>query len=153
MPNSTPFRAIVETRWVVEPGMAALAAERASAADLDALRGCLDAMRAQLNEAARFQEENRRFHDLLAFASGNPVLRFLLPALHWISDGAAVEYSPAERRRVLRAMRQILAAVAARDRTAAYESMQRFFAMSLAYLDRTYPDAMARPVAWSDSEL
>jgi DNA-binding FadR family transcriptional regulator len=147
------FRAIIETRWVVEPGMAALAAERASAADLDALRGCLDAMRAQLGEAERFQEENRRFHDLLAFASGNPVLRFLLPALHWISDGAPVEYSPAERRRVLRAMRQILAAVEARDRTAAYESMQRFFAMSLEYLDRTYPDVMARPVAWSDSDL
>jgi DNA-binding FadR family transcriptional regulator len=147
------FRAIVETRWVVEPGMAALAAERASAADLDALRGCLDAMRAQLGETARFQEENRRFHDLLAFASGNPVLRFLLPALHWISDGAPVEYSPAERRRILRAMRQILAAVEGRDRTAAYESMQRFFAMSLAYLDRTYPDVLARPVAWSDSDL
>jgi GntR family transcriptional regulator, transcriptional repressor for pyruvate dehydrogenase complex len=147
------FRAIVETRWVVEPAMAALAAERASAADLEALRACLDAMRAQLGDAPRFQEENRRFHDLLAFASGNPVLRFLLPALHWISDGARVEYSPTERRRILRAMRQILAAIEARDRRAAYDSMQRFFAASLAYLEGTYPDAMSRPVAWSDSDL
>ena len=110
------FRAIIETRWVVEPGIAALAAERATAADLAALRACLGAMRAQLADGARFQEENRRFHDLLAFASGNPVFRFLLPALHWISDGAGVEYSPAERRRIVRAMRQILAAIEARDR-------------------------------------
>ena len=144
------FRAIVETRWVVEPAMAALAAERATAQDLDRLRACLEAMRTHLGDAARFQEENRRFHDLLAFASGNPVLRFLLPALHWISDGAPVEYSEADRRRILRAMRDILAAVESRDRTAAYESMQRFFEMSLAYLERSYPDVMSRPVAWSD---
>jgi DNA-binding FadR family transcriptional regulator len=147
------FRAIVETRWVVEPGIAALAAERATGEDLAALRACLATMRAHLAQGARFQEENRRFHDLIAFASGNPVFRYLLPALHWISDGAAVEYSPAERRRIVRANRQILAAVEAGDATAAYGSMQRFFAMSLAYLDRTYPDVMARPVAWSDSEL
>jgi DNA-binding FadR family transcriptional regulator len=138
---------------VVEPGIAALAAERATAEDLAALRACLAAMRAQLGNGARCQEENRRFHDLIAFASGNPVFRYLLPALHWISDGAGVRYSPAERRRILRANRQILAAIEARDATAAYGSMQRFFAMSLAYLDRTYPDLMARPVAWSDSDL
>jgi DNA-binding FadR family transcriptional regulator len=147
------FRAIVETRWVVEPGMAALAAERAGAADLAALRACLEEMRAQLDDAGRFREEHRRFHDLLAFASGNPVLRFLLPALHWISDGAPVDYSPSERRRILRAMRQIFAAVEARDRGAASDSMQRFFAMSLTYLDRTYPDVMSRRVVWSDSDL
>ena len=147
------FRAIIETRWVIEPGIAALAAERASTADLAALRAGFDAMRAQLGNAARFQDENRRFHDLIAFASGNPVFRFLLPALHWISDGAGVEYSPSERRRILRAMRRILTAIEARDGTAAYTSMQRFFAMSLAYLDRAHPDVMARPVAWSESEL
>jgi GntR family transcriptional regulator, transcriptional repressor for pyruvate dehydrogenase complex len=147
------FRAIVETRWVVEPGMAALAAERASAADLAALRACMAAMRVHLRDAPRFQEENRRFHDLLAVASGNPVFRFLLPALHWISDGAGLAYSAVERRRVLRAMRAILAAIEARDAAAAYATTQRFFAMSLAYLDRTYPERMAQPVTWSDSDL
>jgi DNA-binding FadR family transcriptional regulator len=146
------FRAIVETRWVVEPGMAALAAERASEADLVALRDCLAAMRAELRDAARFQAENRRFHDLLAFASGNPVFRFLLPALHWISAGAGVEYSEAERGRIVRAMRQILTAVEARDGQGAYDAMRRFFTMSLEYLDRTYPDLMARPLTWADFE-
>lgn len=146
------FRSIVETRWVVEPGIAALAAERASAEDLAALRQCLEAMREQVHDGRRFQEENRRFHDLIAFASGNPVFRFLLPALHWISDGAAVEYSERERRRVLRGTRAVLDAIAARDATAAYGTTQRFFAMSLEYLDRTYPDVMARPLTWADFE-
>ena len=144
------FRAIVETRWAVEPGIAALAAERATAEELVALRACLAAMRARLRDGARFQEENRRFHDLIAFACGNPVFRFLLPALHWISDGAGVVYSERERRRILRATSAVLAAIEARDAEAAYSTMQRFFAMSLAYLDKTYPDVMARPLTWGD---
>jgi DNA-binding FadR family transcriptional regulator len=146
------FRAIVETRWVVEPGIAALAAERASADDLAALRECLATMRERLHDGARFQEENRRFHDLLALASGNPVCRFLLPALHWISDGAATVYSERERKRILRATRLVLDAIEARDAAAAYRGMERFFAASLEYLDRTYPDVMARPLTWADFE-
>lgn len=148
-----PFRTIIETRWAVEPGMAALAAQRAGAADLEALRASLNAMRGALRDAARFQDENRRFHDLLALASGNAVFRFLLPALHWISDGAGVRYSEAERRRILRAMRRLFAAIEAGDPPSAARLMERFFAASLEYLDGRYPALMARPVAWSDSDL
>ena len=148
-----PFRTIIETRWVVEPGMAALAAQRATHEDLQGLRACLAAMRRQVRAAPRFQEENRRFHDLLALASGNAVFRFLLPALHWISDGAGIRYSDDERRRILRAMRGVLAAIEARDGDAAAASMQRFFALSLAHLDRVHAGVMARAVAWSESDL
>ena len=150
---AAPFRTIIETRWVVEPGMVALAAQRAKDADLQALRASLDAMRGALRDAARFQEENRRFHDLLAVASGNAVFRFLLPALHWISDGAGVRYSEAERRRILRAMRRLFAAIEARDPQSAARLMERFFAASLEYLDRRYPSVMLRRVSWSESDL
>jgi DNA-binding FadR family transcriptional regulator len=146
------FRSIVETRWLVEPGIAALAAERATADDLRALRASLEVMRAVLDDPVRFQDENRRFHDLLAFASRNPVARFLLPALHRISDGAGIAYSAEERGRILRAMRRILTAIEAGDGQAAYDTMRRFFALSLEYLDRTYPDVMARPLEWASVE-
>ncbi|MBX3027588.1 FadR family transcriptional regulator [bacterium] len=144
------FRAIVETRWVVEPGIAALAAERASAADITALRDCLAAMREALADPRRFAEENRRFHDLLAYASGNPLFRFLVPALHWISDGAGGDYRPDERRRILRGMADILAAVEARAPAIAYDLTRAFFGASLAYLDRAHGELMARPLRWSD---
>jgi len=146
------FRALVETRWVVEPGIAALAAARATPEDRAALRASLNTMRSALPDGPRFQEENRRFHDLLAFASGNPVVRFLLPALHWISAGAAIEYSAEERGRIFRAMRQILVAIDAGDEQKAYDVTRQFFALSLAYLDRTYPDVMSRPLRWDDFE-
>ena len=144
------FRAIVETRWVVEPGIAALAAERATAEDIAALRACLAAMREALADSRRFAEENRRFHDLLAFASGNPLFRFLVPALHWISDGAGVEYSAEERRRVLRGMADILAAIEARSAPVAYDLTRAFFGASLAHLDRAHAAVMERPLRWAD---
>jgi DNA-binding GntR family transcriptional regulator len=50
-------------------------------------------------------------------------------------------------------MRGVLAAIEARDTAAAAASMQRFFALSLAYLDRVHTDVMTRRVAWSDSDL
>lgn len=143
------FRAIVETRWVVEPGIAALAATRASDADLAALRASLAAQRVALTDGARFIEENRRFHDLIAFAAGNPVFRFLLPALHRISDGAGIAYRPAERRRILRANRAIVEAIVSRDADAAFDAMRAFFAASLTYLDAAHPEVMAQPLTWT----
>ncbi|HSP97344.1 MAG TPA: FCD domain-containing protein [Candidatus Dormibacteraeota bacterium] len=146
------FRTIVETRWVVEPGIAALAAERATDDEVAALRACLAAMREALADSRRFAEENRRFHDLLAYASGNPLFRFLVPALHWISDGAGGDYSGEERRRILRGMADILAAIEARAPAVAYDLTRAFFGASLAYLDRAHGDLMARPLRWSDCQ-
>jgi GntR family transcriptional regulator, transcriptional repressor for pyruvate dehydrogenase complex len=144
------FRTIIETRWVVEPGIAALAAERASAEDVAALRACVAGMRAALADSRRFARESRRFHDLLAYASGNPLFRFLVPALHWISDGAGVDYSAVERKRILRGMGDILAAIETRAPVVAYDLTRAFFGASLAYLDRAHGDLMARPLRWSD---
>lgn len=144
------FRAIVETRWVVEPGIAALAAERASAEDIAALRACLAAMRDALADGRRFAEESRRFHDLLAFASGNPLFRFLVPALHWISAGAGVEFSAGERKRILRGMADILAAIEERNAPVAYDLTRAFFGASLVYLERAHRTVMDRPLRWAD---
>lgn len=144
------FRVVIETRWVVEPGIAALAATRATAEDLAALRASLAALRAAHRDARRFAAENRRFHDLLAFASGNAVFRFLLPALHWIADGAGIAYRPGERTRILAAMEDLLAAIEARDAARARRLTEAFFAASLAYLDAEHPEVMQRPLRWAD---
>ena len=146
------FRTIIETPLVGGTGIAALAAERAGADDIAGLRACVAAMRAALADGRRFAEETRRFHDLLAYASGNPLLRFLVPALHWISVGSSVEYSAVERKRILRGMGDILAAIETRAPAVAYDLTRAFFGASLAYLERAHPEVMARPLRWSDHE-
>lgn len=144
------FRALVEARLAIEPDIAALAAERGSEADHARLAECLAAMQASIEDGAAFREENRRFHDLVALASGNPVFAFLIPALHALSEGARLAYSPSERRRILRETAVIHAAIADRNAALAAESMRRFFVASLAHLARTHPDVLDRPLAWED---
>ncbi len=109
------FRTIIETRWVVEPGIAALAAERADAGDVAALRACLAAMRAALADSRRFTEENRRFHDLLAYASGNPCSASWSRRCTGSRSAPASSTAPTSAAH-LRGMGDILAAIEARDR-------------------------------------
>ncbi|MBM4269740.1 MAG: FadR family transcriptional regulator [Deltaproteobacteria bacterium] len=144
------FRAVVEARAAIEPDIAGLAAERGTEQDHARLAECLAAMQATIEDAAAFREENRRFHDLVALASGNPVFAFLIPALHALSEGAPVLYTPSERRRILRATTAIHAAIAARNAALAADTMRRFFEASLVHLARAHPHALDRPLSWED---
>ncbi|WP_231956665.1 MULTISPECIES: FadR/GntR family transcriptional regulator [unclassified Actinoplanes] len=69
------LRYLAEAREVVEPAIAALAADRASPAELRRL-GELAGESAQLNGAdpSRHAEADMAFHEALAHATGNPIL-------------------------------------------------------------------------------
>src|SRR3546814_14452064 len=97
--------------------MAALAAERATNADLAALSDCYAQLERD-SETAAFEETNRRFHDLLGWASGNPTFGLLTSALHLLTRDMAVElgYSAQERANPLRCLARILSAVSSAER-------------------------------------
>src|SRR3546814_11951231 len=70
--------------------MASRAAERATNADLAALSDWYAQLERD-SETAAFEETNRRFHDLLGWASGNPTFGLLTSALHLLTRDMAVE--------------------------------------------------------------
>ena len=145
-----PFRAVVEARAIVEPGLARLAAERCTDADLQALAASLERLRAASGERA-FAEEQRRFHDLIAVAAHNPVFAFLLPALRRISRGSRLAYGAAQRRSAIAALARIPRAIAASDGDQAEVLMAAMRTRALRSFDRHEAAAMQRPVAWSDA--
>src|SRR3546814_17485123 len=66
------LRGLLELREAIAADVAAYAAQRATTGDLSALADCLKEL--ERNEASRqFEELNRRFHDILGWASGNPL--------------------------------------------------------------------------------
>jgi GntR family transcriptional repressor for pyruvate dehydrogenase complex len=72
-PPAQEMRAVLDYRVAVETGAALLAAERASARDLDRMRSCVEKM----GEVSRFDAYRRadiRFHITLAEAAGSPRL-------------------------------------------------------------------------------
>ncbi|MGE0801783.1 MAG: FadR/GntR family transcriptional regulator [Lautropia sp.] len=71
----------VELRRILEPGIAALAAERRSAADVETLKQILARMEAALGVPARWIEADLDFHRAIARISGNRLIELQLEAL------------------------------------------------------------------------
>ncbi len=86
--HGTPFRSIVEVRRTMEPAIAAVAASNVEPRHLDRLRESVESMEQHLEDEEMFLAENERFHELVAWASGNPMFALLISSLHWITDGA-----------------------------------------------------------------
>ncbi len=72
---------LFEARRIVETGLAELAAERASAADLKALSAEIEAMHRTTGEPEKFLEHDVRFHQAIARAAGNKVMSGVMDTL------------------------------------------------------------------------
>jgi len=75
------FHHLIETRKVLEPDIAALAAERATPAEIEAIMDAADEMEELLKEGRDFVDPDVRFHELIFIAAHNPVLSKVLLAL------------------------------------------------------------------------
>ncbi|MDH5676711.1 MAG: FCD domain-containing protein [Myxococcales bacterium] len=145
-----PFRAVIEARVIVEPSLARLAAERASHGDLQALSESLERLGEQRGGEG-FSDEQRRFHDLVAVAAGNPLFAQLLPALHRLSRVSGLDYAAEERAAALRALERIYKSIESGDGEQAEQQMRRLLSRALRGFDRHRSDQMERRVAWSDA--
>lgn len=148
--DNAPFRDIVEARRGLEPLMARLAAERMTPEQLAKLEESVERMRDHLDDEEVFLEANQRFHDVIAWSSGNALFGFLIDALLGIIDGTAlgVDYPPHRRAAVLKAHTRIFEALKQRDPEASMEAMQAHIDEYMRYVTRKFPDVLARPVTW-----
>ncbi|MHB1137729.1 MAG: FadR/GntR family transcriptional regulator [Microthrixaceae bacterium] len=150
--HGTPFRSIVEVRQTMEPAIAALAATKVQQGHLDRLLASVEAMEAHLDDEESFLAENERFHELVAWASGNPMFALLIASLHWITDGAflGVDYPERRREAVVAAHRRIYEALASRDPDLARQTMHDHVGEFARYLERYYPAVFDNPMRWAD---
>lgn len=127
------LRDLVETRIILEPKLAALAAMHATADQIDTLYAMCDAME-QLDEsggevqaAVHYNQVNVDFHLHISRASRNPVLTILLDLLIgvvWRHERTANQVIGLTRyRKTANEHRQIVDAIARRDAEAARAAM------------------------------
>jgi GntR family transcriptional regulator, transcriptional repressor for pyruvate dehydrogenase complex len=109
------FVDVWETRATLETKLAALAAERADAGDIERLESLLKDMQASLESNGQCTDRDLDFHFAIADASKNCLLRQLLLAIRgmmheWISKSHELpgkkENAIGEHRRILEAIRQ-----------------------------------------------
>jgi GntR family transcriptional repressor for pyruvate dehydrogenase complex len=72
---------VSEVRRLLEPAATGLAAARITDAELDALRGHLEAMRRSRHDAERLTEHDAAFHRAVAAATGNATLLSVLEGI------------------------------------------------------------------------
>ncbi|AWN24241.1 FadR family transcriptional regulator [Deinococcus irradiatisoli] len=74
-------RDLLEFRQLIEPGVAALAAERATPESVQLLLGGLEQQRRTAGRGIKLTEEDLQFHALIAQMAGNEVLTLILGTL------------------------------------------------------------------------
>jgi GntR family transcriptional regulator, transcriptional repressor for pyruvate dehydrogenase complex len=146
----TPFRAVIETRAVIEPVVAASAAKRINKQQLSEIADSIEVMANNTVDLATFMGENLRFHDLIAWASGNTVFGLLLSSVQSISFGTAlgVQYPTWARKVIVKAHRRIHSALADGNAEAAGQAMAAHNREYIRYLEEKYPELLDQIVQW-----
>ena len=145
--NAT-FRSVLEARRSIYPVLVGEAAENASDVDIAALRDCVARLYSVADDPDAVTQEARRFFELIAMASKNLVLGFLVNALHRLSEQVDFEYDLKRRRASGPQADRILDAIESRDAATARALAEDMQLAAWCYWEKTAPDLLDAPIAW-----
>ncbi|MBI1376616.1 MAG: FCD domain-containing protein [Frankiales bacterium] len=149
--NHAPFREIVQVRTALEPMISNMAATSISPEDLADLEETIVQMRDHLDHQPTFLEANKRFHDVIAWASGNVLFGYLVDSLLEIMDGTVVgiDYPSHRRKAILTAHEEIFFAFRDGDPEAAQARMTEHISAYERYVRKKFPEVLNEVVPWS----
>ena len=145
--NAT-FDCVLEARRSIYPVLVAEAAQNATHQDIAALRQCVEGLNAAVDSSEQTMKESRQFYELVAAASKNLVLGFLVNALHRMSQGPGIEFDLDNRRANARNSQRILQAIEAGDAEKAHAITTKMHAAAKRYWEKNEPDLLREPVSW-----
>ena len=119
-----PMADVIEVRGLIEPALAARAAERVTPEELAELREIVAAQERKVAAGESYADEDTRFHDLIGRAAHNELLVTMLTAVFDVLRASREEWlqSNARAHASLEAHRRILVALEAHDASAAREA-------------------------------
>ena len=124
---------LFETRFLVEPGVAWLAAERANETDLAGIRACLESMRAIVEQNQDYSHEDLEFHRSIALATKNPIIQRIVPIVNEsiVHGYQETVHVPGSIAKALLAHEKIYEAIAAHLPKQASEAMKKHLEVTL----------------------
>jgi len=148
--NHATYRSIVEVRTAMEPMTSQLAAQRISDESLGELRLTVDQMRDFLDDRDSFLDSNKRFHDVIAWSSGNVLFSYIVDSLLDILDGTiiGIDYPRHRRVAILKAHEEIYTALARRDPQASLDRMREHIEAYATYAQRKFPEVLDQIITW-----
>ena len=151
--KEAPFRTIVEVRSALEPMISSLAAERISDESLVDLAGTIEQMRENIGDQHTFLDANKRFHDIIAWSSGNALFGYIVDSLLGIMDGTiiGIDYPSPRRAAILKAHESIYEALHARDEKESEARMRKHIDEYMRYAQRKFPEVLDQVIQWDRS--
>ncbi|NJC71861.1 FadR family transcriptional regulator [Planosporangium thailandense] len=152
--SGTPYRSVLEVRAAIEPLVTRLATNQMDPATLSELEGTVSTMRRTPPRDHAFWRANKRFHALIAEASGNLVLSLLVDSFLGITDSEAVGvgYPEGCRGSMLEAHHEIYQAIVDGCPQTAADRMFEHITDYERYAERAHPEVLADPVTWKPSQ-
>src|SRR5689334_948377 len=148
--QKAPFRSIVEVRTALEPMVSRLAAERMTEESLAELGGTIERMREHLDQQDQFLEANKRFHDIIAWSSGNPLFGYIVDSLLGIMEGTVIgiDHPRPRRAAILKAHDEIHQALLDRDPARAEARMRDHIHAYVRYAEKKFPEVLDEVIRW-----
>lgn len=146
------FRSVLDARRAIYPILAAEASQNATHQDLVALQESLSRLRDALGDSATSTFEARNFHQLIASASKNLVLGFLVAALHRMSEHSTIEYDTSHWKANLRHSEKVLSAIEQENADAARMISTQNHDAAIRFWEKHHPDILNQPIAWVTSD-
>jgi DNA-binding FadR family transcriptional regulator len=148
--KEAPFRTIVEVRSALEPMISGLAAARIDDESLGGLSGTIEQMRAHLDDQSVFLDANKRFHDIIAWSSGNALFGYMMDSLLGIMDGTiiGIDYPGPRRKAILAAHEEVFSALTSRDPVASEARMRDHIEAYVRYAERKFSHVLNEVIPW-----
>jgi GntR family transcriptional repressor for pyruvate dehydrogenase complex len=148
--NQAPYRMLVEARGALEPVLSGLAAGHAGAEALAELSDSITRARQSAGDREAFRDSTKRFHEVIAWSSGNVLFAYIVDAVLGILDGTAIGIDDPGGRRaaVLRAHEEIYTAISRHDADGAAERMREHIESCARQARRKFPELLEQTVTW-----
>ena len=146
--SGVSFADVIETRIILEPQLARLAAIHATEEEIRQLGATAKLQHGAIGDEKEFLRLNSEFHTRIARASRNLVLSTYQAAIRSLEVGQpiGVRIQPASREGTCRAHERIVTAIERRDAEMALSAMRTHMEAFAKYLAEAYPDVMETPI-------
>jgi DNA-binding FadR family transcriptional regulator len=107
-------------------------------------------MREEIEDQHSFLDANKRFHDIIAWSSGNALFGYIIDSLSGIMDGTAIgiDYPSHRRQAILKAHVEIFDALQARDPKGSEARMREHIDAYERYAARKFPQVLKETIPW-----
>lgn len=148
--NAT-FRSVLDARASIYPVLVAEAAKNANYQEIAAMRECLARLYDLVEDSAAATKEATQFYEIVAAASKNLVLGFLVNALHRMSENSTIAYSASHWRDSIKQSEKMLHAIENGDAESAQAISANVLSAAIRYWEKNFPELLNQPISWITS--